>query len=57
MPRFYIETTSMNRMVDARDWEVKWDLVIFYDAEGEKVLAVKAETVKEVTKQPPQESQ
>ena len=57
MAQFYVETVDLNRMVDAEDWNVSWGLLIFYNDKNEKVLAVKAETVKEISRQPPKNSQ
>ena len=57
MPKFYVQTTGLERMLDAEDWRVEWGLVIFYEAHNQKVFAVQAETVKQITMQPPPDSE
>ncbi len=52
MRRYYIETTDIKRMVDAKNWGIEGSFLVFYGAENYKVLAVKADTVKEITLQP-----
>jgi hypothetical protein len=57
MAQFYVETTDVETTVDAEDWGVEWGLLIFWDSERRKVLGLKAETVKQISRQPPKDSQ
>ena len=54
MAKYYVLTSGFDRTIDAADWNVVGEMLIFYGTCGHKVLAVRADSVKEISLQPEQ---